>query len=353
MKKIILILSIMVFVYSSCNTSEDQQESVIKNTYEVVFIEPISFAELNQKLIASGIHKFSIIGVHNFTMDGQSFKGFIPFKELDEMNFREVINRGISGLEKETRFDLNKITKEKESKVVRNDNIYLISEILISNVDIDSSSLVNLFPKARVYTSKNSEIKNDKSNNVYSEKSNQLSSWVPDAFGYRIKPSEDHPGKRYLLTVMLWSNASPFNQWSNNVTFEPDFNLNNSSESSLGTGIYLDGSEYVTGIPNVYYAASNLPKAYLDTRFTDSDHVKTFTIGCADASKIKSGIQYKNYIVTDIGSADEDNAQVVFQKGYRLPANVYNTWSVFSNSSYKPFGSGWPISVPGTNTWYK
>jgi hypothetical protein len=171
---------------------------------------------------------------------------------------------------------------------------------------------------------------------------------------------------------MIWAASNPFGTWSDNVTFEPDFNLNNSEDSQLGPGTYLHDREYTKGIPNVHYAASSLPRAYLDTRLGDKSETMTFTIGSADAAQIESIKQYKNYTVTDAGIADEDNAQVIFQRGQRFPIQVYSTWSVFNSDyyltkkkkikivdidnevpGYRPFDSGWPISVPGTGTWYK
>lgn len=358
MKKILMIIAISAMI-TSCSKDENlmQEQSVVdtESNFQVLFESPISYSELESQISELGISKSSVVVTHNFSLGGTPFRGFIPLKEdSNEISFNETINKGVSGLENETEIQTGKYASKSGGSVSRSKKLYNISEMMITNVSVDESKVSGVFSTSKVIRSdKRAVADTRKESNQYFQKSSSADSWIPDAFAYRIQESASYPGKRYLLTIMIWATNEPFSEWSDNVTFEPDFNLNNSVDSSLGAGTYLDDSEYINGVPNVHYAASSLPRAYLDTRFMDPSEVKTFTIGCADAADIKSFKQYKNYIVADEGGADQDNAQVIFQRGYRSPNFVYNTWSVFSNESHRPFGSSWSISVPGTDTWYK
>jgi len=365
-------------VITSCSKDEGllQEQSAVgtESNFQVSFGEPVSYSELESQIDELGISKSSVIVTHNFSLGGTPFRGFVPLKEnSNEITFKETINKGISGLENETEIQVGKFAPKSSGPVSRSKELYDISEMMITSVFIDESKVNNMFAASRVTRSEKRDVTGvGKQSQKYSQKSSSGDSWVPDAYGYRIQESTSYPGKRYLLTAMIWATSDPFGEWSDNVTFEPDFNLNNSLGSSLGAGIYLDDSEYTTGVPNIHYAASNLPRAYLDSRLGDGEYTKTFTIGCADAAEIESFTQYKNYIVTDPGNASQDNARVAFQRGQRWPANVYSTFSVFNSDYYdktgtvklidienevpevRPFGeSSWPISVPGTGTWYK
>lgn len=372
MKKILMIIAISAMI-TSCSKDENlmQDQSVvdIESNFQVLFENPVSYSELESQIDQLGISKSSIVVTHNFSLGGTPFRGFIPLKEnSNEISFNETINKGISGLENETEIQTGKYASKSGGSVSRSKELYNISEMIITNVSIDESKVSGVFSTSKVIRSEKRDIADaEKESKQYSQKSSSADSWIPDAYGYRIQESTSYTGKRYLLTAMIWITNDPFGEWSDNVTFEPDFNLNNSVDSSLGAGTYLDDSEYVTGVPNVHYAVSSLPRAYLDSRLGDDEHIKTFTIGCADAAEIESFKQYKNYIVADAGDADQDNARVAFQRGQRVPVNVYSTFSVF-NSDYpqlnvdidnevpevRPFGeSPWPISVPGTDTWYK
>ncbi len=369
-----MIIAISAMI-TSCSKDEDlsQEQSAVdtESNFQVLFEKPISYSELESQINQLGISKSSIVVTHNFSLGGTPFRGFVPLTEnSNQITFNETINKGISGLESEPEIQIGKYVSKSSGSVSRSQELYNISEMMITNVSLDENKVNEIFSSSKVIRSEKQSIPDvRRESNNFSQRNGSSDSWIPDAYGYRIKESTSYPGKRYLLTAMIWITNDPFGEWSDNVTFEPDFNLNNSSNSSLGPGTYLDDSEYINGVPNVHYAASSLPRAYLDTRDTDPNHIKTFTIGCADAAEIKSFKQYKNYIVTDEGNADQDNAQVVFQRGQRWPANVYNTWSVFNDDFYvsgvlvvdidnvvpsvRPFGSGWPISVPGTDTWYK
>ncbi len=320
----------MLAILTSCSKDENpsEEKSIQGSSFQVLFENPVSYSKLESQIKQLEIKKSSVVVTHNFLLGEIPFRGFVPLDEIsDEASFRETIEKGINGLENEARINIGEYIEPASALVSRSQEIYEISEVMITDVIVDRKTISKIFLESKVIQLKEKNIVGIKEGVIQnSQKSNSDDSWIPDAFGYRIEESTSYPGKRYLLTAMIWATSEPFGEWSDNVTFEPDFNLNDSSGSSLGSGTYLHDGEYANGIPKVYYAASNLPRAYLDTRDTDPNHIKTFTIGCADAADIESFKQYENYIVTNKGDANQDNAQVVFQRGQRFPSNVYNTW---------------------------
>jgi hypothetical protein len=156
---------------------------------------------------------------------------------------------------------------------------------------------------------------------------------------------------RYVTVSMLWNNVSGFDA---NSTFEPDLFLNNNGDSQLGRGTYLDRSQMITGIPVVYYAASSLPRPYLDTRLGDPANEVAYTIGSSKASDIKVNQWYYNYIQVLKGDADRDNAKLTAQLGYRWPSWCYNsTWCSYSRGDVpqERIINAWDIPVPGYKSW--
>jgi len=356
MKKVLVFLCV-VLASMSCSKTNDFQtakssDAVLFN-YQIVFDRPTSYSGVQNDLTSIDGQK---VFVHTFeSTSGTQFRGFIPVsldQDLSLSEFRSRIDDGMTGLEFESEgmLDMDRLSLRKS------ENVYDVSEILVSGSKAPKDEVANTFPSARVIQMETKTCpENHPDTNVQHKMlSSSLDSWIPDAFAYNIAPSSSFPGKRFLATGMIWTTQNPFGPWSSSsVTFEPDFNLNNHSNSQLGPGTYLDNAQYINGVPNVVYAASSLPLAYLDTRDLDPNYVKTFTIGCPDATQINHNTIYLNYIVTNVGNTNIDNAGVVFQRGYIWPSWMYNTWSVFSFESHKPFSGSWPISVPGSGSWSK
>lgn len=146
-----------------------------------------------------------------------------------------------------------------------------------------------------------------------------------------------------MLVRLQWDDVSGFGFAS---TFEPDFFLNNSSRSQLGPGTYLDRKENRLRIPQVAFWASNLPRPYLDTRSGDSSIEVSFTIGSADANRIRTNQLYFNYIRTKNGDASRDNAKFSVQRGSRIPITCFSTFCVFASDSV-PIFTAWDIPIPG------
>jgi hypothetical protein len=169
--------------------------------------------------------------------------------------------------------------------------------------------------------------------------------WVPDRG--RITVRREPKRKRYALVQMIWNDVSGFNFFS---TFEPDLFLNNSSDSKLGPGTYLDRSEGFGRVPKVDYWSTNLPSPYLDSRLGDSHTEVAFTIGSAYANGIKKNNWYINYIRTKYGDANRDNARFSAQLGHRIPFYCFSTFCSYSDQQVQVIG-GWKIPVPGAKSW--
>lgn len=376
-----MFFALMAMGVLSCTKEENlEQENSRLSNYQIIFSDPISYDNLSKKLSHAAVEKENSMVIHEMSDGNQIWRGFVPLRHsLTKQEFKNSIDKGVSGLKSEAGSVYRTVDESKSMNIGSYD--YKIHELLIYSTDTKQASIEVAFPGAKI-VAMSQGLNEGRRNQSEIKKKTTISdddSWVPDVYAYNITNSVSYPGKRFLANAMIWTTDDPFGEWSNNVTFEPDFNLNNSSGSTLGPGTYLDKSEYINGVPDIYYAASSLPMAYLDTRDLDEDYIKTFTIGCPDASLINNNLIYLNYIVTEDGDADEDNAHVIFQRGQRVPSWVYNTWSVFNSDfvfsdliningvditivdidnevpGYWPFtgSNDWPISVPGNGSWSK
>lgn len=175
--------------------------------------------------------------------------------------------------------------------------------------------------------------------------------WIPNIGAIYTGPV--HSGAqspRYIYNTMKWNNSNPF-YGKIYPTYEHDFCLNNSSNSTLGPGTYLTRNEWGgwQRMPDVY-AETNLPTAYLDTRFQDPSHMYFYTIGSANAIAINHNTNYYTYIRGAKGDNNLDNAYLASQLGYRNPSNNYTTWASFSVQMHKHYYE-WYLPIPGTNYW--
>lgn len=181
--------------------------------------------------------------------------------------------------------------------------------------------------------------------------------WVP--VSGRIITGESSNSSRYVKQEMRWSNVSGFGP---NSTYEHDFFLKNSAGEKHGPGTYLDRTDIFTDdkqprMPKVEYYSSNLPAYYLDTRFLDgtlggllgTDEV-AFTIGSAQANKIKADTDYTSYISTKKGDVDVDDGKLQAQLGHRDPTSCYTTMCSYGDQM-APLVPAWDVPVPGTLNW--
>jgi hypothetical protein len=101
MKNYFMIIAISAMITScSKGTGLIQEQSTPESNFQVLFENPISYAELESQVEHLGIDKSSIIVTHNFSLGGTPFRGFIPLHQSsNENSFRATINNGIKRLE--------------------------------------------------------------------------------------------------------------------------------------------------------------------------------------------------------------------------------------------------------------
>lgn len=173
------------------------------------------------------------------------------------------------------------------------------------------------------------------------------STWIPSTI--TVETGEIEPGTRFVRTTMIWDDVSGFGP---NSTFELDFLLDNYDASPLGPGTYLDRSREFDQTPAVEHWESNLPAAYLDTRFGDGTDEIAYSVGSGDARDIQAGVEYGTLIVTASGDTDRDSARLSAQLGHQRPVGCTSTWCSFDDGpgSIVEVFPAWTIPVPGTAT---
>jgi len=185
---------------------------------------------------------------------------------------------------------------------------------------------------------------------AFSAVTSSIANWLPNYGTIDIKPSST-PGQRYVLNLVYWHTSDRVSGFDATSAYEHDFFLNDSDTSQYGPGTYLDDSQSINEVPIVEHWSSTLPSPYLDTRLTDDDYFKAFTIGSADGNAIQSGTYYNYYIRTVNGDASTDNGFLQAQLGYRSPSWCYTTWCVFG-SSYVDIYNEYDVDpIPGTFSW--
>lgn len=234
----------------------------------------------------------------------------------------------------------NLLQKSKEAKNV-NGNV----EGAIMRGRIQDAQAIKGLNISRINVSQSNQRQTlSESSQTITLQSSDPNTWSPQQ-GYSYVFPSSVQGERYTTQYMWWTNVSGFNSTS---TYEHDFFLNNYDGQT-----YLDSGQDLWGFPDVTYAASNLPRAYLDTRFSDPEGEKAYTIGSSEASSIQAytSYWYLNYIRTLEGNADTDTGKLQAQLGYRYPSWCYeNTWCSYAITTINLIPA-WNISVPGSQYW--
>lgn len=197
-------------------------------------------------------------------------------------------------------------------------------------------------------------LKNQGQQNDYIELRNGIS-WVPDVGRVRAYNSSYGTNNRFVYHQFKWSEKRrPFGNW---YTYEHDFFLNDYPESTL-PGTYLSKAVNYWGFPLVSYWSSNLPYAYLDTRYLDdfgvqgSNYELAYTIGSGNAHSIHENKWYYTYLRMRKGSANRDNAKLNAQLGTQIPVGSTSVWNSFGVANYL-LVYAWNISLPGTTYWHE
>lgn len=340
--------------FANCENTpiNDQLEEVL--FAEIEFKEPISFTEFQRFTNEYQLEPMLI--EHEFSIDGnETMTGFLPTNKFEtESEYQQKLNEGMVGLTenlsnafddailKNFRQNLSDYTTNNFNSNELKTNFYLIKSITASINDNITDKLKNhpninylfLMDEQKLNTNGSEPTTNNDKNNV---------SWLPEQSIYSINESQDFTNQRFVAQLMYWDDVSDF---TNNTTYEQDFFLNSDPNSKLGSGTYLTENQN-SWYPDITYAASNFPYAYLDTRFSDPSTEESYTIGCAKAENLQSYNVYITYIVTDHGTSNPDNGKISGQIGSRTPQSCYSTWCVFSSQT-ESIVSAWDVDVPGS-----
>lgn len=172
--------------------------------------------------------------------------------------------------------------------------------------------------------------------------------WMPE--NDSVYMNQYSSGNRYVDQELSWDRVC----WGLWATFEPDFFTYNYDAN----GNYYDIRE--SGyMPVNQYWSSNLPLAYLDTRFEDSTKYNpkgqrnevAYTIGSAYANNIKANTNYYTYIETVKGTKASDKGKITGQYGTRNPTDCFSTWCSFGETSvWYSSTPSWSLIMPGSKT---
>ena len=335
---------------------------------KVDFVSPISIEEAIE---VAHERKLSVAFIeHSFLIGDQTFVGFYPVTSKN----KDKVRSGLLEAYKVFLQDMIESPKQPEVETVLDSNEQVAfrnmeAQFMKAKLEADTTELKidRIIVKGKVASIEalkesspliqSAEAFNVEQTNVQNEiplisaaSYVDWEKWQPEWGRVQIGPSTQS-GFRILDLRMMWDDVSGFS-WDS--TYEHDFFLNNDPRSALGPGTYLDRSEWPGGlrIPKVDYAASNLPRAYLDTRIGDASNLIAYTIGSAKASDILTNTWYYNYFRTRNGDASRDNAWLTAQRGIRLPPNDFSTWASWSVQQNNIFPN-WQIQVPSTFSWRK
>ena len=77
--------------------------------------------------------------------------------------------------------------------------------------------------------------------------------------------------------------------------------------------------------------ASNMPRPYYDTQFSDSPNLDNFTVGSHEPRNFEINKEYYTYMGLVPGSASSVNTVLIKgQRGFRNPSSCFSTWCVFA-----------------------
>jgi hypothetical protein len=330
---------------------------------KIYFAEAVSIDDVLREANSQGLQVVAL--QDSFDVEGIRFTDFY-FLRSQKMNARKVLKgyrnarvgflRDVADNMKDiktqnknnktvklanTTFDL--IQKSKTTKIVNKG----VEAAIIRGRLQDAQAIKEKLGISRIEVSQSNQ-KQDLAENsqAVTLQSSDPNTWAPKQ-GYSYVFPSSVQGERYTTQYMWWNDVSGFDAIS---TYEHDFFLNNYDGQT-----YLDSGQDLWGFPNVTYAASNLPRPYLDTRFSDPEGEKAYTIGSSEASSIQANTSYwyYNYIRTLEGNADTDTGKLQAQLGYRSPSWCYeNTWCSYS-IAIENLISAWNISVPGSQYWVR
>jgi len=324
-------------INETSNINDDENLSNV----QVYFAKDKSIKDL---LKGAGEHKLQVVSLKSsFGVDEMTFTDFylLPSKKINERKIERDYKKSREGFLLDTIENMKDLKSQKKGNAVEeitentlNSFQRLQKEIRRENIKIKSAVVYGNIQNVKTAREKMGIVKIEKigqaiqSDEADDFGSNQIKAGIPNANTWVPKRGSSYtgpsfPGGRFVSQYIWWDNVSGFNSTS---TYEHDFFLNNYDGKT-----YLDASQSWSGMPNIIYAATNLPRPYLDSRAMDPVGEKAYVIGCSDADSIQAntGYWYFTYIRTANGNINTDKAKLQAQLAYRSPSWCYgNTWCV-------------------------
>jgi hypothetical protein len=150
--------------------------------------------------------------------------------------------------------------------------------------------------------------------------------------------ASEYSGYRYGNTRFKWTGATSSRlkalKCYDDVTLEPDFVTYN-----------YDNKHYYSN--SIASWSTTMPCGYKDTKFADGEDEPTYTVGCYDATKLKSDYEYLTYFRTANGNYNSDTGKVFIQRGNRTPSTCTSTWCIFAKETNQ-YIKAWTLPVPGS-----
>jgi hypothetical protein len=154
-----------------------------------------------------------------------------------------------------------------------------------------------------------------------------------------IAPSASH----YLTQTIRWD-GNALSHFSANHAFILDLQLNNSDESSLGPGIFLDLDSLVirTDLPGWYIHGLGDPWSYY----------RSLAIGTLSPVDLTADLDYHVFFSSAPGTAREDNANLVISRGTKWLPGCQWSWCVYERDRCQVNAGEWTVApLPGLYTW--
>lgn len=291
---------------------------------EIKFSTPTTFSEIEQVVYQYGLslkeinyeisnpYGETIYGGYTVDEDLTLDSAFADFQQKHEEFFREAVKILTAD-----------IKNQKEKSVVlglrnlRNQLSALFEDykrdgLKLSSITVNDSPSLNLLSKdirfARVEYVNNSARQSEKTFDSLSSQPNALAGypWSPYKGASKVT-------KSMTFQVFYFNNVSAF---GSNSTYEQETQVYNTNFANYDN-----------------YYSTNLPSAYKDTQFADSNGVDNFTVGTSKASSLKNNTQYYTNMALRGQTASTATVRIKGQLGHRTPSWCYSTWCIFADAT--------------------
>lgn len=151
--------------------------------------------------------------------------------------------------------------------------------------------------------------------------------WYPTQTLARVYPTMVNGATTYNATTaqmtFSWTPTNlSFFRLDSNETFEAEILFYNYGNNATIPG---NGTGWMTESPDSWF--SDLPGAYLDTRFMDDDGLKSYAVGTRHASSLSANKSYfARFVTNGIRRNTSRLWQVNYQRGYYFDMPAANLW---------------------------